>query len=1052
MRLINMDPKRLAILQLMSQDSAYENHFFKTKKNPIWFLELKKRGYFDPKKNPTIQPADKEGYYVIPQWNVLEYLERIAEQVNIPENEKYIDELLEIIKNVSRYKDDKGNVIDNYRTWWFFIKILLKLPNEKIPMEILDLVPIWLRSQYGGSLVDADAATKLLPKFLYEGAPPDDIKKAESLINSLTDFIWIQKKGIFTEKEDEAHGVVEDHWLIESFIEKGNAKLMGKLCDKQVIYNIAEKLKLILNHKQNSRLNIDYEGQTYRLSAKTEKDFEYVCQIGTYKKKTKLGEEDFRDDYSIDIKELVSFTIKAKKSEEFMKQLAELIENTDIPSEVKEKMKANLGDLYRYIYHDYSYIWFKDLIFLPPSRKLHDFKHILVYILAESLFELQSKDPAKAEEIANTFLSENFQHQVFKRLVVALIAKNWTNYKDIFWSKLLKDKEFPLLEDPAFENEMRFLLKENVKNFSEDKKTEIDKLISQGPQKYIIEENKGKYIQYWQQRWYGVLKEDPFFVAKYSALRTASTYDDEKEEREGEFGWVGPGPSPLTEEEILQIPNLELAKTISDFKERDILGKGPSAEGFAKAIESAVKKNPGKFAEDMDPFLNAGFYYVDYILDGFKAAWASRLSFDWIKVLNFIQQYIDRPIFWKNKLTVKAGFYDADNKWIIGSFGELIQEGTKDDEWSIPTDAFPIAKKIFFLIANKTAKDKKDSNNFPGHVLNCGLGKVNIGLLYLTLRIARLQKEDEKVEWDKELKDIFDTFLDRNIYDAYTVLGENLISYAYLDKEWATQQIKSIAETKDKVLWDAFMSGYLAASRVNLDLYKLMRANYIKALTFNFEESILNERLIDHIGIGYLNGVETIDGGGLLQIIWGKWDPKQIMALSGYFWSQRDSLTEKKGETELDKEMRKRIIQFWRDVYNKVKDKKELSKEDKDILSEITKLIIFLPSIEDESYRWLMLSAPYVQEHFNSPYLLECLNKFKDKGEKIATAKRIANIFLEMLKSFKPDYDQEDIRSLVDFLYQANDAEVKKLANSICDQYAKSEIEIVTDIYKKYNS
>ena len=109
-----MDPKRIAILQLMSQDSAYENHFFKTKKNPIWFFELKKRGYFDPKKNPTIQPADREGYYVIPQWNVLEYLERIAEQVNTPENEKYIGELLEIIKMLqSGSKEDRKVLLES---------------------------------------------------------------------------------------------------------------------------------------------------------------------------------------------------------------------------------------------------------------------------------------------------------------------------------------------------------------------------------------------------------------------------------------------------------------------------------------------------------------------------------------------------------------------------------------------------------------------------------------------------------------------------------------------------------------------------------------------------------------------------------------------------------------------------------------------------------------------------------------------------------------------------------------------------------------------------
>lgn len=203
MRLTNMDPKRLAILQLMSEDSAYENHFFKTKKNPAWFMELKKRGYFDPKNNPKNQPTEREGYYIIPQWNVLEYLERVAEQTHTPENEQYITELLEIIKKVSTYTEEGGKIIDNYRTWWYFVKILLKLPNDKIPLEILDLIPIWLNSRYGGSLVDADVTTKLLPKFLNEDSTTGDIEKAEHLIDSITSFNWIEKRSVFTNEKME---------------------------------------------------------------------------------------------------------------------------------------------------------------------------------------------------------------------------------------------------------------------------------------------------------------------------------------------------------------------------------------------------------------------------------------------------------------------------------------------------------------------------------------------------------------------------------------------------------------------------------------------------------------------------------------------------------------------------------------------------------------------------------------------------------------------------------------------------------------------------------
>ena len=98
-----------------------------------------------------------------------------------------------------------------------------------------------------------------------------------------------------------------------------------------------------------------------------------------------------------------------------------------------------------------------------------------------------------------------------------------------------------------------------------------------------------------------------------------------------------------------------------------------------------------------------------------------------------------------------------------------------------------------------------------------------------------------------------------------------------------------------------------------------------------------------------------------------------------------------------------------------------------------------------------MLSALYIQEDYNSSYFLECLNTLKDKGDKLSTARKIGNIFLEILKSFKPDYDLGDIQSIVEHLYSQNNPEISDLANDICNKYAQSGIEIVTDIYRKHN-
>jgi len=106
-------------------DNGIAEYFLKRVESVEWFAPLNKRGFFSPNSAPVPKPADQEGFYSVPQWNVLPYLERVSQQVSTPGNEKYIDDLLAIIKDVSNYRDSNGQHIDNYRTWYYFAKILV---------------------------------------------------------------------------------------------------------------------------------------------------------------------------------------------------------------------------------------------------------------------------------------------------------------------------------------------------------------------------------------------------------------------------------------------------------------------------------------------------------------------------------------------------------------------------------------------------------------------------------------------------------------------------------------------------------------------------------------------------------------------------------------------------------------------------------------------------------------------------------------------------------------------------------------------------------------
>ena len=66
------------ILEIIKKRKAYEDYFFKKVNSIKWFKELKERGYFDADKNPAPVLSDKEGFYTIPYWSALSYLEKIC--------------------------------------------------------------------------------------------------------------------------------------------------------------------------------------------------------------------------------------------------------------------------------------------------------------------------------------------------------------------------------------------------------------------------------------------------------------------------------------------------------------------------------------------------------------------------------------------------------------------------------------------------------------------------------------------------------------------------------------------------------------------------------------------------------------------------------------------------------------------------------------------------------------------------------------------------------------------------------------------------------------
>jgi hypothetical protein len=76
----------------------------------------------------------------------------------------------------------------------------------------------------------------------------------------------------------------------------------------------------------------------------------------------------------------------------------------------------------------------------------------------------------------------------------------------------------------------------------------------------------------------------------------------------------GPGPAPLTKEEVLTMTNVELAEFLSKFKTKDSW-EGPSIGGPSDILKEAVKANPNKFADNLEPLEDTDSLFKK-IIDG----------------------------------------------------------------------------------------------------------------------------------------------------------------------------------------------------------------------------------------------------------------------------------------------------------------------------------------------------------------------------------------------------------------------------------------------------
>ena len=1075
----NLTEEEKKILSLIKDDKSYARYFFARVNSLKWFEPLKDEKYFEPQ----IISFDADGNASF--WPVLDYIERISIQVKDKpkENKAYAVELLKIIDDIVAFskkrKKQAGKPINSYYIWWYCVKIINNIPSNLIVENLsVEQFKIWLlewvNPELSGNLTISDIGEKLLGKFLKED---DTIPYAETIIDIITAIRASGEKDAFAKRENAAL-MYNSYWILRSF--QKYHKEIGIKCSDNVVFGIANKLKRVLEYKQKGNYtDIKIESGIFKLEIsrvpiKELKDGEigfkessYTCIVKQYTPKQIKGvdvKKDFWALHNIEPeKELKRFPFKAESKKIFISKIKENL-SSKIDWQKAKNSKKKLNNLFDGLYEDYSQVWFKSLA-SGGSSHASSAEEVLTIISRDILLVRCEAKKSGTKPILKLFLSNEYRFPIFKRFVLLCLDKYWDDYSDLFEKFVMKTPD--VLEKSDWEVELQDILRNHNRKFDNELKNKIKELIENVPE-YYQKEGK-KLVAYWKYKWFSPLKDNLKFTEMYNEARKQAKIKGNKPynpDRSAHKFEPVIHKSPITKEEILRKPIVELVKFLIEFEGIDsrhaIFEEKPDKEGLAGELQAAVEENPKKFIDEIDLFNRQGLYrYVSSILLEFRSVLNEGKLLPLGKIFDFSQAYIKQPWF-LNEAVKKEGEDSGKGKyiWVIDTIVGLIEDGCRNDKRAFDVKYFPKVKQIFDVILPLLKVEKKIDiqRDVVTYALNTTLGKVIEAYLIFSLRVARATK-NKKDNWDNNK---YERFFEKGI-EAYIWFGRYLPNIRYLNQKYADEKIKLFSEpAMDNYNWQMFMEGYLAGSYMQNSIYSLMRQNYIRAIKNKGLEERADGRLIQHITIGYLREHELLkkrNDNGKDSLFWkmldgaGTQDKRnRWLEVADFFWSisGRSIKKETKDDDEKPlKERKEKILKFWEWTVNKQNYvKTKLGSDYTSFLGKMAELTLFLDRIDKKTEKWLMLSVPHIDKHHNSMFFMEYLTKFEDDK----SVKRIGKIFLKVLEGTTPTFKQEDIQLIVKRLYDLGkkDLDVKKDADDICNTYGRRGIHFLKDLFYEH--
>jgi len=683
----------------------------------------------------------------------------------------------------------------------------------------------------------------------------------------------------------------------------------------------------------------------------------------------------------------------------------------------------------------YSYIWRSAIEEHEQDAHKEDTRAVLVDAVRDAALGATSTGAPEALAVAKSLLQSPYP--TLARVGIYVCGEHFATVGQVFW-ECAKENWFI---DVPYWHELYWFIKKAFPRFSATQRSQFLQ---------VVEHVKGDWSDdSRQQEWDETHRRDLLHPAsgqgdsevdeKYQASvqRWGPVRDHPDFHAYSTSGWVG-DRSPVASDALVGMTDAELVSFLKGFVPDSRSWDGATYRGLASSISSAVRASEDGFARRIGLFADLARPYQHGLLRGLKERWsADKRDIDWSATLSLVQAIVSSPTFSTDLAADQREGWEPSVHWVVSDIADLLK-GASGTERHLPAELYPSCLRILRLVLDATTPTEAGQSNDPvSHAINSPRGRALESFIHLALAMRREEvaaKSSLGETW-RAVGPVLEAELAKSESglnaDFATMAGMYCANFHYLNSEWTEGNFDRLFSTSNEAAWSCAAQGF-AYQRYLYDwLFKmLVTGGHLRRMVY--AEGLpdpVAERALQFLGLAYLEGMESLDGGGLLGEIIAGLRVKELSQLCWFFWTLR-------GKAEPSARTSK-ILAFWMKVAERVRASHTNLPE---LQSALSQLAVFLHELTPVAVEALVEAAPYAQVRHHGYMLVENLARLAGQYPK-----EVAAIFRATMSGFLPDYREEDVIECVNKLADAGEIEE---AEWICNAYAERGSMLLKETYE----